>query len=348
MLPKRHYRRSKPRRATASEVKSALAQMRGRIEATENLDRSMKLLSAAKAAGSGFGSSGYIEHFVELAETIFRAGRVSFDEYVFYVSSPIEHFAEKQMFDPKQRRRFAEVENVLDKIRREHGLAADEFWSKGEGPIEFERANAEWEKLADEFVVEAYKQFAPSEILELRIDNPIEFEQSRERGRRLVHHADDLVGAVHDLIVTYEREAYACAVADAYYAATAMLGAAAEASLLLQCLTHPIAATNAFLSNPKRPRKNSGAPEKWTLAQLIEVCADANWLPPLEDDDVIHLVRGWAHHLRTSRNLLHPGRHVLSQPHVRVAASDFEAAKSAYITLTDALRRANAAARRGD
>jgi hypothetical protein len=174
---------------------------------------------------------------------------------------------------------------------------------------------------------------------------PTSFWEQYELGRRWVFERGDHLGAVFNLLEIYESEAQRSANAKAYYAAVTMLGSAAEAHLLLECLRQRRKAMAAAKRLPSGKRPASPDPLKWTLANLVSIAKEAGWLPSIDDGEIVHIVEGWVHRLRGMRNLLHPGRHILEKPHVTIGHQQWFDAESAYTTLRHAIETARRAKR---
>jgi hypothetical protein len=188
--------------------------------------------------------------------------------------------------------------------------------------------------------IETFRKFAPPSLADQLEKDPETFWNMYERGRRSIFEKEDHLASVLDLIALYESEAKKGADAEAYYASIIMLGSAAEARILLECLRQPTKIQTIVHNLPKRERPNSADPLTWTLAHLISVANAAGWLPNIDDGKVVHVVSGWAHRLRATRNLLHPGRHAVDKPHVVLGRKEWLDAVSAHTALRHAIESA--------
>jgi hypothetical protein len=177
-------------------------------------------------------------------------------------------------------------------------------------------------------------------------NDPDHFWNQYEQGRRSVFEKEDHLASAHDLIDLYESEAQKSAKAKAYYAAITMLGSAAEARILLECLRQRTKIRTIVRKLPAKTRPTVLDPLKWNLADLVNVAKEAGWLPNIDDGDIVHVVSGWAHRLRAIRNLLHPGRHILDKPHVSLDREEWLDAFSAYTALCHAIESARKAKRK--
>jgi hypothetical protein len=134
------------------------------------------------------------------------------------------------------------------------------------------------------------------------------------------------------IILRYHSEAEKCASVRAYYAACVMLGAAFEGMLLQMCDLLGEEVTQAVLKLPRRPQSSI---EHWSLDDLIEIAAAAEWLPVRRGPDLAEPGIGeMAHLIRRLRNLAHPGVHLreidevpITAAYYRVAYALFDAAR---------------------
>ena len=172
-----------------------------------------------------------IATWTSLIRTIYLAGRMSTQEYVFYVSCHIESIHESRMFDNK----YEEINLIftaLDRIRQEHGLRQDEDWLVGEGPDEYNKLNKDFDIAESERLIATFREFEFHDLADLLVKNPTEYNRLRERGRRSAHHGDEQVYALMDIVKRYEEEARKAAAEKAYFAAVTSLGAGVEGLLL--------------------------------------------------------------------------------------------------------------------
>jgi hypothetical protein len=118
-------------------------------------------------------------------------------------------------------------------------------------------------------------------------NDPDLFWNQYEQGRRSVFEKEDHLASAHDLIDLYESEAQKSAKAKAYYAAITMLGSAAEARILLECLRQRTKIGTIVRKLPAKTRPTVLDPLKWNLADLINVAKEAGstakngWTPSL-------------------------------------------------------------------
>ena len=105
------------------------------------------------------------------------------------------------------------------------------------------------------------------------------------------------------------------------------------AGLLLLPLRAPALAEQARQALPSKSRPKKPDPADWTLDGLVQVAHGAGWIGVLEDDDFVFIVEGLLQSLRQSRNLIHPGRSLQLEPHLRRDKTAFDDAKAAYAVL---------------
>lgn len=139
------------------------------------------------------------------------------------------------------------------------------------------------------------------------------------------------------LIETYEHDAELAFESGAYYAACALLGAALEAQLLEKCqreqdqVKHAISA----LGPEQKPKRKE--PLEWSLANLLNVCDAAGWLPTLESRETLHNLYDWGNIINRMRNTLHPGNHLGFVPFHKLGESDYRDAASIYLLIKNTL-----------
>lgn len=336
-MRRRFYKLSKLKGASKAEAQRALNHMRQRAEsvvglkeAAEKLDRGVLKTDAA------------VRERVKFIQQSFDAGRVTKDEFIFFAAQPIEMYHEHQWLEGAYDDELGPLSAATKKIEEAHGLREDQYWKTKDAPEEHRAITREYDRVLDARLGAAMRAYAPIDVLYLFEARRAEFEERRERGRRATVNKDDYVAAVLDLVGAYEADAQLCAKSGAYYGAIALLGAACEARLLLVCLRKAalVSAARERLDASKRPK--SSDPRRWTFEQLVEIVSEAGLLPALVDDDIAHRVSAWMTRLRTLRNSLHPGRHIMDAPHVRLEEPAYNDASAAYTALVMALgRRAN-------
>jgi hypothetical protein len=119
------------------------------------------------------------------------------------------------------------------------------------------------------------------------------------------------------VIQLYNREARRCRAGGAPLAGCVMIGAAVEATLLAMANCY----SDEVLASEVKPTRK-GAPKPlidWSLAQLLRVAKDLNWLPSqlaLEEefDGDRAEIGDYVEILRMVRNLVHPARHIVDLP----------------------------------
>lgn len=276
---------------------------------------------------------------VKLAKAVYAAGRITLAELALHVSLPLEHVQDRRIsragFYPELER----IAHEMEKIEYAHGLEGGEYWLLADAPPDYVA-------LSEEYSRETRRQFAniiiEFGVAELGVVSPArqeEFDRLREAGRRRVFEEDQHEKALASAISVYEAEADRCEKAEAFYAACTMLGAAAEAHLVLFCLSRPELVQAARGNLPGNFRPSGANPFRWNFGQLITLADAGGWLGKIEDDQATHLVSGWLNRLRGLRNLLHPARHVEDLPHVFIGLSEFSDAKAAYTALVWSLSR---------
>lgn len=80
--------------------------------------------------------------------------------------------------------RFAEVEEEIEQVRREHGLSDDEDWYLHEAPQEYRELNEEWSAIADREMARWFESLEEWELARLIVRDRVEFESRWDEGRR--------------------------------------------------------------------------------------------------------------------------------------------------------------------
>jgi len=140
--------------------------------------------------------------------------------------------------------------------------------------------------------------------------------------------SDDVYNEVVRLARQYHREAEKCRDAKAFLAGCVMIGAAFEAMLL--------SFVNCY---PEEAAKSTAAPRKkgtirplidWSLANLLAVTKERNWLPSAlstddDWDDAKAQIGDYGELIKEIRNLVHPARYAIDWPHRRITKKYLEA-----------------------
>jgi hypothetical protein len=339
---KRFRKLKRPVRVTATELSTALDHIRSRVTGEISLKSTLKEFEdGVRARRQGLATDEEIlPTKIKMASALFDTGRLTKAEYVFQCGYPLVSLHDKQFIDGRYDTDLAPISERMDAIRKQYGLAPDEDWLVSDFPVEYALEDKKYEAILNEKEGEVFCKFAPPALLSLFANDADEFWKLYERGRRSVFDASDHLASIIDLIEMYEGEAAKCAAVEAYYAANAMLGSASEARILLECLRQPTKAKAIVRKLPSKRRPRKSDPLDWTLNNLIDVATLAGWLPNIDDEEVVHVVSGWAHRLRTMRNFLHPGRHVLDRPHAHFGKEEWLDAWSAYTAMRHSIEMA--------
>jgi len=186
--------------------------------------------------------------------------------------------------------------------------------------------------------IDTLKEFGLHDLADLKEKDSEEFDRLRERGRRSSAHKNELDSIVRDIVVRYEQDARRAAKAKAYSAAVVSLGASLEGLLLLRCLRSRHKAIRFSKKLPKRLRPRF--PEDlttWTFNNLIQICFEAGWLPPISTNYANFNSAGLANLLRDMRNSIHPGRYAKDKPWSEIDERDFKDAYSIYVIMLSKL-----------
>jgi hypothetical protein len=318
----RHFERRAIGAATAAELAS-----RRRLNRSEGKKRSWTDVASVKEA-------------LELSNAIHQAGLFTEEEFFFHCVVPVEHLHEHLWIGGHYKERLDPISNKLREVEAEYELKPGEFWPKGQGPAEYDRLNAQYEKVLDDEFGKLLREVGLDTHSKLWRQKRAEFDRLREAGRASTFEKSDIEHATAKLIGMFETEATKCAKAKAYYAACVMIGSASEARLLLKCLQDPTELAAAKAKIPATKGFHKGGPEFWNLSQLIEIANQAGWVANLQTENVVIHIVNLLSHLHDMRNLVHPGRHAVRRPHVSIGKEQYADAKAAYSALCFSLERA--------
>lgn len=274
--------------------------------------------------------------WVAMGTAMLDGGKISATESVIFLTFAVEGIHSKRWLDGA----YSELETLsaqLEAIEREAGLRPDQYWKKADAPEEHKQLNDAYSAALDARFEMALREFGLTELADLWRDNRAEYDRLREIGRRSIFEKNNHLTAVSTSIPLYEDEAVKSASVGAFYAATVMLGSAAEARLLERFLSYPAETSAALACVARAERPRNADPLHWNLEHMLAVAEQAGWLGIIEDDEVGANVRPWLLCIRDTRNLLHPGRHVRDKPHVMIGHEEFLDAQFGYGALCIAL-----------
>lgn len=302
---------------------------------------SRQRLERAEGKGRLWTDLASVRETLELTHALYEGGKFTWEEYFFHSVVAVESLHDHLSFYGPSfcKERLDAISAKIRKVEAKFGLKPGEYWARGQGPAEYKRLNAQFDKVnADEFG-ELLREVGLDEHARLWRNNREEFDRLREAGRASVFEKGDIEHATVKLIEMYENEATKCTKAKAYYAGCVMLGSAAEALILLKCLQEPGELAAAKAKIPKSSGLHKGGPQFWNLSQLIQIANHAGWVANLETENVVVHIVNLISHLHDIRNLVHPGRHATRRPHVSIGREQYADAKVAYLALRFALER---------
>lgn len=139
--------------------------------------------------------------------------------------------------------------------------------------------------------------------------------------------SEDIYNEVIRLANLYHRQAKKCQGANAYLAGCIMMGASFEALLLSFANCYP----DEAVKSPVAPRKKGEVKPliEWTLANLLAVVKERNWLPSAlstneEWDDAKAQIGDYGEVMKDIRNLVHPARYAVDMPRKRITKKYLE------------------------
>lgn len=245
--------------------------------------------------------------YLAIAEARFSAGEISEEDRAFHRRYALENLIyESRLLNGCYEDVLGPISARIKQVQTAHGLTDDEYWPVGEGPPEYVELNDEYKRQLDLKLVEVFREFGADDLAESFQSDRENFHAHGELGRKSIF-VDDEVARLNELASSYEREAILNQESDSYLSASIMLCAAIESRLLIKCLSNEqqarAAATELGLTNKVLKSKN---PVAWKLETLIEISAQAGWIPNVETERFIFSGKAIAHMLREVRNRVHP------------------------------------------
>jgi hypothetical protein len=254
---------------------------------SDSLDQVREMLPAMRkdlsAKPGFFAEPEYIRQHLAVVKALYENRRSSWSEYVFLAGSMVEAAHEHKLMQRAYEAELAPIEAAMKEMRARHRLGEDEDFYLKEAPAAYRALNDRWEAVVEGHLLEDLRSFGLGDLATLYETDRTKYDHARERGRRAVHHKQELQHALRDIVVRYEEEARRAATLGAFTAAVTLLGAGVEGLLLLRCLRSKRKATRIAKGLPKedRPGKPSD-PLAWRFDHLISVCLRAGWLPRID------------------------------------------------------------------
>lgn len=314
------------------EQDATMRHLRDRAEG-QLVARQLALQMQAGKDRSHYGDADAARRYLDLVRALRQAGQITFAEYVLQVGSRIEMVSDHRWTEGAYSADLCPIDEAMQQITQAHGLSDDQYWAREDEPPDYRKLSDAYSACLDLKLIEVMREFGETELADLRQQHPDRYDALREEGRRSVFEKDNRHTALATLIAHYESEAETAGAAGAYLSGCLMWGAAVEGRLLLWCLKAAVVAEQARQSLPAKARPRKPDPLDWTLDNLVQVARAAGWIGVLEDDDFIFPVEALLRNLRQTRNLIHPGRSLREEPHLRRDKAAFDDARAAYAAL---------------
>ncbi len=128
---------------------------------------------------------------IAVAMAMGDGGVLSEDEAFFYVAVWIMRVAEDRICDPHRPGLHPELEPILadmGAIEKTHGLTKGDSWSPGEGPAEYEKLSAEFDRVCDRITADTFKEYGETDMAALCLNDRDAFDRRYQRG------ADEFMG----------------------------------------------------------------------------------------------------------------------------------------------------------
>lgn len=112
-------------------------------------------------------------------------GALSEDKAFFYVAVWIMRVAEERICDPHRPGLHPELEPIradMEAIEEEHGLTKGDSWSPGEGPAEYQKLSATFDRVCDRITADTFKAYGETDMAALYLNDHDAFDRRYERG----------------------------------------------------------------------------------------------------------------------------------------------------------------------
>lgn len=273
--------------------------------------------------------------FLELVKSLYIAGKLSRDEYVFYFDFQVEHIVMELEFTGKYPELTA-IDLQLDLLRDSHHFdVTTQDWPNGSEPSGFSELSSEYGVAFERRYFEALAEAGAQDLADLWVSDRSEYDASRERGRRKFAEPDRKIEALKELVSTYELEAQKCSQAGAYFAALTMIGSATESRLLIRMLGCDTTLFQVGVLNGRRPLSKD--PLDWNFDALVKVALNAGWIQGLETQVDHAKTDGLASWIRKYRNCVHPARFIKDRGFASIGSHEYEQVEASYVLLKEAL-----------
>ncbi|NKX28505.1 hypothetical protein HGE68_01235 [Rhodobacteraceae bacterium R_SAG6] len=309
------------------------------LHQAESMQESTALAEEVQALwGDNSRSPDAIQKYLKLVRLLYRAGRLSLDEYVFCFDFQVEGIVDDRLMAGEYGE-LSKIDEQLDRLRQKYCFdETTQAWPNEEEPSGFSTLTTKFGEAYEDKYIEAIEEFGAHELAQLKRSDPAEYDVSRERGRKKFFEPEKTLEALNQLILTYEDQAQKCGNNGIYLGAVIMLGSAAESRLLLKSLICDADAICAYRGVTSRGgRKPSQDPLTWSFDFLVKVAVEADWIQGLEIQDEKNSTGGLATLIRTYRNNVHPGRFIKDRTFVSIGKHEYEQVQAGYVLLREAL-----------
>ncbi|MFK5891368.1 MAG: hypothetical protein QM486_11630 [Flavobacteriaceae bacterium] len=300
------------------------------ISKAESSDKTKQLAINLKNTGSDNTENKAIL-FLKISELLYNSSEFSREEYYFYQWFSIECLIfESRVINNFYDSELKPITKKMNLIEKKYGLETDEYWTKDEYPLEYQKLNDDYERVLNTNTELLYKEYASKEIYDQYINNNIEFNKIAEKGR-ISKHIKDEIERLIELSNVYQKEAEISERNGAFLASTILLGSAIETKMIIKCLrnTNEIKTTIRKMGIPNKQIKSKN-PLDWTLNTLIKVCDKCEWLPNIESEKYTFSTNDISHFLRLTRNLVHPGIIIKKEKKLALDSQKFSKIKESY------------------
>jgi len=255
-------------------------------------------------------SEAKIKSWLEILYIADQAGALNPTVLFLLRSMSVEQIHNKRCISGAYNKDLENINSQMRTIEKLEGLGELEYWPIGEGPEDWNHLSDQYDKISDMKFEETLREFGLEDMANLYHVDRKAYEARREQGQVTIFSKTPELDKLSFVQKHFESEFNACAKVGAYLAASIMIGAAIESTLLFACLNDPNATSAARAKLNENDRPSGKNPKSWGLKSLIDIAFAADWFPNLEIDGVTLNSEYLAGIIRKSRNSVHPSRHL--------------------------------------
>ena len=100
------------------------------------------------------------------------------------IARAILWLAEERFLDAHDKGELADISNDMRVVEEAHGLKKGEFWTRSEGPAEWQELQDDYDHACAQITADLMSKMGENEMAELYLDDPEEFDHRCKAGQR--------------------------------------------------------------------------------------------------------------------------------------------------------------------